>query len=333
MIFEGIQFAHPIFLGLLLLVPLLGVYYFRKYQEQYANVTISNTAGFAEVKSIRIMLRPIMPILRLIAITGLIFALARPQSVLKQENVTAEGIDIVMAMDVSSSMLSKDFEPDRLEASKKVAAKFVDRRTHDRIGLVVFSGESFTQCPLTTDHGILKEFFNQIECGLIADGTAIGMGLANAVKRLKDSEVKSKIVILLTDGVNNSGYTSPMQAADAAKKLGVKVYTVGVGTEGHARAPIARRQNGSYVFGMTKVEIDEALLKRISEETGGQYYRAVDMESLEAVYAEIDRLETTKIETTTIRRYREEFYFLVWIALGCVVLEVLLANTLFRSMV
>ncbi len=330
--FEGIQFANPYLLGLLLILPFLGWWYYTKQAAYFADVRMSTTQGLIDADSWKVKLRPIIQVLQIAAIAALIIAMARPQAVLQQENVTAEGIDIMLSMDVSTSM-AKDFDPDRLEASKKVAAEFVAQRKHDRIGLVVFAGESFTQCPLTTDHNILRSFLSTLQCGLIENGTAIGMGLANAVKRLKDSDAKSKVVILLTDGVNNAGYASPMQAADAAKKIGVKVYTIGVGTKGQARTPVAQRPNGSFIYDWSTVQIDENLLKRIAKETKGEYFRAQDMNQLKAIYAQIDSLETTKIETTTIRRYKEKFHGFVFIAILCVFIQVLLANTIFKTIV
>lgn len=329
--FSNIVFAHPWFFLLLPIVPAL--LYLRFRRGYYAEVNFSSTAGFDGLATWRTRLHPVLLVLQALALTALIVALARPQSVLTKENINAEGIDIVMAMDVSSSMLAKDFEEDRLDASKRVAQDFIDRRKHDRIGLVLFAGESFTQCPLTSDHSILKQFLSKIECGLIEEGTAIGMGLANAVRRLKDSESKSKVVILLTDGVNNSGYIQPLQATEAAKKYKVKVYTIGVGTKGRARAPIARKPNGQYVYSWTEVEIDEPLLQQISEETKGQYFRATDMESLESIYAKIDQMERTKIQKTTFRRNREEFHWFVWIAVLSVFAYLMLANTIFRTII
>lgn len=329
----SLEFANPYLLGLLILVPLMAWWYYKKQDEYVAEVRLSSTQGIAVAQNWKVKARPILQVLRLLAITALIIAFARPQAVLKKENVSAEGIDIMLALDVSVSMLAKDFKPDRLEASKAVAAEFVEQRKHDRIGLVVFAGESFTQCPLTTDHNILRSFLSTLECGLIENGTAIGMGLANASKRLKDSDAKSKIIILLTDGENNAGYASPMQAADAAKKLGIKVYTIGVGTKGQAQVPMAQRPNGSFIYGWQQVQIDESLLKRIAKETGGEYFRAQDMDQLKAIYDKIDLLERTKIETTTIRNYKEKYHLFVLLAIGFVLIQVLLANTLFRTIV
>ena len=333
MSFGGIEFANSYLLGLLVFVPLMAWWYYKKQDEYIAEVRLSSTQGIAVAQSWKVKARPILQVLQLLAITALIVALARPQVVLKKENVNAEGIDIMLALDVSVSMLAKDFEPDRLEASKAVAAQFVEQRKHDRIGLVVFAGESFTQCPLTTDHNILRSFLTTLECGLIESGTAIGMGLANASKRLKDSDAKSKVIILLTDGENNAGYASPMQATDAAKKLGIKVYTIGVGTKGQAQVPVAQRPNGSFIYGWQQVRIDEKLLQQIAKETGGEYFRAQDMDQLKAIYGKIDLLERTKIETTTIRNYQEKYHLFVLLAICFVLIQVLLANTLFKTIV
>lgn len=333
MSFGGIEFANPYLLSLLVLVPLMAWWYYKKQDEYIAEVRLSTTQGIAVAQNWKVKGRPVLQVLQLLAITALIIALARPQAVLKKENVNAEGIDIMLALDVSVSMLAKDFEPDRLEASKLVAAEFVEQRKHDRIGLVVFAGESFTQCPLTTDHNILRSFLSTLECGLIENGTAIGMGLANASKRLKDSDAKSKVIILLTDGENNAGYASPMQAADAAKKLGIKVYTIGVGTKGQAQVPVAQRPNGSFIYGWQQVRIDEELLKQIAKETGGEYFRAQDMDQLKAIYSKIDLLERTKIETTTIRNYQEKYHLFVLLAIGFVLIQVVLSNTLFKTIV
>ena len=228
-------------------------------------------------------------------------------------------------------MLSKDFDPDRLEVSKMVAKEFVEKRVHDRIGLVVFSGEAFTQCPLTTDHNIVTDFLSGLQVGMLQDGTAIGMGLATAVNRLKDSEAKSKIIILLTDGVNNAGYINPNTAAEIAKEYNVKVYTVAVGTMGQALSPVNRRSDGEYMFAMANVEIDTELLKQISELTDGKYFRAIDRESLENIYAEIDRLEKTEIEVNVYKRYKDEYRKFLYPALFLLIATWLLSFTIFRT--
>jgi len=329
--FSDIQFLHPWFLLLLLLIPILAWWLFFRKNKSDSRYRISDTHGAVKHTSLRSKLTFLIPLLRALAYTMLVLALARPQKVLKEEEVKAEGIDIMMIMDLSSSMLAKDFDPDRLSVSKEVATSFVDKRKYDRIGLVVFAGESFTQCPITTDHTILKSFLGNLQCGLLEDGTAIGMGLASAVNRLKESEAESKVVILLTDGVNNSGYIKPMTAAEIADEIGVKVYTIGVGTMGNAVSPISKRPDGRYIFGMSKVEIDEQLLKEIAKMTGGKYYRATSQEKLEAIYSEIDQLEKTEIDVSVFRRYTEEFRrFLFWglIFLG---LEFLLKHLILRQ--
>ncbi len=326
----NINFVNPLFFLLLLLVPILAVWYFLKRNKRFPLLRMSANGQNGVTTSLRGKFRALLPILRILSIGALVIAMARPQEILKEEEVKADGIDIVLAMDLSSSMLAQDFQPDRLEVSKAVAIEFVEKRKYDRIGLAVFAGESFTQCPLTTDHRVVQEFLGSLKCGMLEDGTAIGMGLATAVNRLKDSDVKSKVVILLTDGVNNQGYIKPITAAEIAREFDIKVYTIGVGSTGQARSPVRRRQNGQYIFGMSKVEIDEALLTQISEMTGGKYYRATTTESLIRIYDEIDRLEKTEIEVTSFNRYNEEFYPFVFIAIFFVLLEVLLRYTVLR---
>ena len=246
--------------------------------------------------------------------------------------VKAEGIDIILAMDLSSSMLAKDFDPDRLTVSKEVAAKFVDKRVYDRIGLVVFAGDSFTQTPLTTDHNILKDFLANIVCGMLDDGTAIGMGLATATNRLKDSKSKSKVIILLTDGVNNAGYIKPLTAAEIAKEYDMKIYTIGVGTTGAALTPVNRRNDGKFVFGMSKVNIDEKLLSEISKMTGGRYFRATDEAMLNSIYDEIDQLEKTEMEVNVFKRYKDIFRIPLMLAFGLLLLEFILRQTVLRTL-
>ncbi len=328
---EKITFVSPFFFVLLLLLPIIAWWYFRTYQQRYAPMRMSTLEGLENTQSIRGRLRSLLPILRILSFVALVVALARPQRVLKEEEVVAEGIDISLAMDLSSSMLAQDFQPNRLEVSKRVAADFVRQRQYDRIGLVVFAGEAFTQCPLTTDHLVLNEFLSKLECGILEDGTAIGMGLATAVNRLKDSDSKSKVVILLTDGVNNTGYQSPMLAAKIAKEYNIKVYTIGVGSVGETRAPVSRRSDGKYVLGLVRVEIDEELLRQIAEMTGGKYYRAVDEQSLEQIYASIDQLEKTKIEVTSFKRYSEEYHHFAFLGILFLLIEVLLRYTVLRA--
>lgn len=331
-LFQNIEFVHPQFLGLLVLIPLGVFWYFFRLRHTESHIIISTTEPLNHNSTLRTKLYPYLPILRAMALAAMIIALARPQLTLKEEEIKAEGIDIIMVMDISSSMLAQDFQPDRLQVSKEVAKEFIDKREYDRIGLVVFAGESFTQCPLTTDHRVVKDFLDGLQCGLLDDGTAIGMGLASAVNRLKDSEAKSKVVILLTDGVNNSGYIKPITAAEIAKELETKVYTIGVGSRGQALSPVSRRSDGRYIFGMANVEIDEALLNQIAEMTGGNYYRATDESSLVAIYDEIDKLEKTEMEITTFKRYSEEFRRFLIYGLALFLIETLLRLSIFKTL-
>ena len=328
---ENINFVNPEFLLLLLLIPIMAFWYYKKYQNRYAPLRMSSLKSLDGFHSLRGRLRSMLPILRALAFAALVIALARPQETLKEEEIKAEGIDIALVMDLSSSMLAQDFKPDRLEVSKRVAGEFVEKREYDRIGLAVFAGESFTQCPLTTDHRVVQEFLASLKCGLLEDGTAIGMGLATAVNRLKDSEAESKVVILLTDGVNNAGYVKPITAAEIAREFEVKVYTIGVGSTGDALAPVSRRSDGRYIFGLAPVEIDENLLQQIAEMTGGRYFRATSAEGLEAIYREIDLLEKTEIEVTTIKRYSEEFHRFAFWGLLLLLLEITLRYTVLRT--
>ena len=269
-------------------------------------------------------------ILRLLAIACIILALARPQTRFSEEQVSGEGVDIVLCIDVSGSMLAQDFTPNRLEAAKEVAANFVDSRKTDRIGVVIFSGESFTLCPLTTDKAVLKAQIYNIQSGLLEDGTAIGSGLATGADRLRNSTSKSKVVILLTDGENNGGQIPPVTAKEIAKRLGIRVYTIGVGTEGFAPIPV-QANDGTIVMQREKVNIDEKLLTQIADETGGKYFRAKDNEGLGKIYAEIDQLEKSRIEVTSLQRATERFLPLVLAAIGFIFLEWLLRLTLLKK--
>lgn len=318
---SNLEFEHPWFFLLLLIIPVMIWWYLKNFRTNAANINVPNVDAIKGATNIKARIYKWLPVLRWLATAAFVIALARPQLVLTEEEVKAEGIDIVLVMDLSSSMLSRDFNPDRLSVSKLVAKQFVDKRQYDRIGLAVFAGESFTQCPLTSDHKILKEFLDQLQCGLLEDGTAIGMGLASAANRLKESESESKVVILLTDGVNNAGYIKPMQAAEIAEQIGVKVYTIGVGTMGEAIAPIQRRSDGTYVFGRSRVEIDEALLTEIARLTGGRYYRATNQAALEEIYNQIDQLEKTEIEVNVLTRYKNEFRKFLLIGLFLIAIE------------
>lgn len=323
------SFKHPQALLLLGLIPFMLWYTIRKAKDKKPVFLISRSKALLENQPFRTRWTdPILLSLRLITITSVILALARPQISLKEEQVDAEAIDIMLVLDLSSSMLARDFNPDRLEVSKEVGIDFVNKRPHDRIGLVVFASEAFTQCPLTTDHAVLNDFLQKLECGLLDDGTAIGMGLATGINRLKESTTKSKIMILLTDGVNNAGYVQPETAAQLAKDLNVKIYAIGIGSTRDALAPVSRRSNGEYIFGLTPVEIDEELLNSMAQTTGGRYFRAVNRESLEKIYAEIDQLEKTKIEVTSFKKYAEAFFPFALLAIMGLIVEILLGLTL-----
>lgn len=328
-----ITFKNPELLWLALVLIPLTAYYVLQQRKNRAEFRFSNVAS-AKVAQANLKSKLIhLPFaLRCIAIALLVVVLARPQSTSSWQDVTTEGIDIVMALDISSSMLAEDFKPNRLEAAKKVAKNFIGNRPNDRLGLVVFAGESFTQCPLTTDHSVILNLFNDVKSGMLEDGTAIGMGLATSVKRLKDSEAISKVVILLTDGDNNSGSIAPATAAEIATEFGIRVYTIGVGTRGMAPMPFTDP------FGRTRyqdieVKINEELLTRIADMTDGKYFRATDNQSLEAIYTEIDELEKSKIDVTEYRKRKEEFLPFAIVALLLLGIELLLKQTILRSIV
>jgi Ca-activated chloride channel family protein len=329
--FENIEFANPKLLWLLLLVPALIVWYILRHKKQEASLSFSDLKGFVKLpKTWKAYLRHLLFALKMAALALLIVALARPQSSSTNSTSNIEGIDIVMAMDVSGSMLARDLKPDRLTAAKNVASDFVKGRPGDRMGLVIFSGETFTQVPLTTDHGVMLNMLAEMKNGLIEDGTAIGDGLATAISRLKDSEAISKVVILLTDGMNNAGSVDPYTAAEIAKLYGIRVYTIGVGSYGTAPYPV-QTPFGTQMQQM-KVEIDEKLLSSVAGMTGGKYFRATSNQKLDEIYDEIDKLERSKIEVTEFRRLHEEFYPLVAWALALLLLEFLLRKTIFRTL-
>ena len=330
--FENIEFANPKLLWLLLMVPALIVWYILRHKKQEASLSFSDLKGFVKLpKTWKSYLRHLLFALKMAALALLIVAFARPQSSSTNSTSNIEGIDIVMAMDVSGSMLARDLKPDRLTAAKNVASDFVKGRPGDRMGLVIFSGETFTQVPLTTDHGVMLNMLAEMKNGLIDDGTAIGDGLATAVSRLKDSEAISKVVILLTDGMNNAGSVDPYTAAEIAKLYGIRVYTIGVGTYGTAPMPVPSPFGGT-VIQQVKVEIDEKLLTSVASMTGGKYFRATSNQKLDEIYQEIDKLERSKIEVTEFRRLHEEFYPLVAWALALLLLEFLLRKTIFRTL-
>ncbi len=329
--FNGIEFAHPGFFWLLLIIPLMAAYYYLYNNKLQGTLGLSTTKSFpvATKSSIRI-LRHYGIVLRSLAFIALIFALARPQSAFSWQNETTEGIDIMIATDISGSMLSEDFKPNRLEAGKNIAIDFIKGRPDDRIGLVIFSGESFTQCPLTIDHDILINLFADIKNGMINDGTAIGMGLATAVNRLKDSEAKSKVIILLTDGVNNTGSIPPITAAQIARQFGIRVYTVGIGTNGSAPYPF-KDQFGNTHYQMVPVDVDENTLTKIADITNGKYFRARNNNELRQIYEEIDKLEKVKIAVTQYHKKTERYLPFAIIALLLLSLEFLLNNTIFKG--
>lgn len=327
-----LTFAQPEFLFLLLLLPLLVWWYWRTYRRRTATLRYSNLDLLKTLpRRSNYSARHLLFALRLLALGLIIVALARPQSGQTEEEVTTEGIDIVLTLDISSSMLAEDFKPkNRIEAAKQVAQQFIEGRKSDRIGMVVFAARSFTQCPLTLDYGILINFLKKVDVGLVDDGTAIGLGMATAVDRLRNSKAKSKVVILLTDGVNNAGEIDPLTAARVAQAFNIRFYTIGVGTRGQALYPVQDPIFGKRYVPMP-VEIDEASLTRIAEMTKGKYFRATDRQSLEKVFAEIDQLEKTKIEVKQFTRYKELFVSWLAVALGLVFVEIVLANTKFRK--
>jgi Ca-activated chloride channel homolog len=328
---RGIEFANPGFLFLLAIVPVLLVIHWLLRTRRRTDLRISDLSPFKGYSpSLRQRFGWLPLALRLAAISLIIIALARPRSSSRGTNVTSEGIAIMMVMDVSSSMLAEDLRPNRIEAAKRVAADFIRGRPNDLIGLVVFSGESFTQCPLTSDHAVLLNLMDGIKSGIIEDGTAIGEGLATAVARIKDSPVKSKVIILLTDGVNNAGSIAPVTAGDIAKTFGIRVYTIGVGKKGMAPYPFKtpfgiRYQN-------MEVQIDEEILQQISDASDARYFRATDNAKLKTIYEEIDEMEKTKVEVKEFRRYTEEYFpYVLWAAVFFI-LEIMLRLTLFRTL-
>ena len=333
--FEGIYFANPDYLWLLLSLPLLVGWYVFTRKKSQAVLKISSLNGFRAKSSFLAQLQPALFVLRILSLVLIVMALGRPQTMdVSTRTRTNKGIDIVMAIDISSSMLAQDLKPNRLAALKRVAASFVDDRVSDRIGLVIYAGESYTKTPITSDRAIVKNALGEIQFeGLIEDGTAIGMGLATSVNRLKDSRAKSKVIILLTDGVNNSGFIDPKIASELAVEYQIKTYTIGLGSNGTARAPVGLLPNGKFQYGMTKVEIDEELLKTIAKKTGGLYFRATDNKKLEEIYAEINKLEKTEIEEFKYYNYDEKFRPLILLALALLFIEWLMRNTLFRSFI
>jgi Ca-activated chloride channel family protein len=327
---KSLTFANPGMLFLLLLIPLLAGWYFYRRKRHAADLLFGTVAGFAGAgRNLKVILNSSLFFIRLVTIAVVILALARPQTSLSRQDISVEGIDLIIALDVSGSMLAMDFKPDRLEAAKELALEFINGRPDDRIGLVIFSGEAFTQCPLTTDHSVLNNLFRDIRSGMIEDGTAIGDGLATAVSRLKESKAVSKVIILLTDGVSNMGSLDPRSAAEIAKLYGIRIYTIGVGKMGMAPYPVQTP------FGiqsqMMEVKIDEPLMQEIAAGTDGKYFRATSNEKLREIYKEIDKMEKSKIDVTEFRRKKEEYLPLVLLALALLASELLLRYLYLRN--
>jgi len=332
--FWNYEYVNPEYFWLFILLPLAIVWYAFKRKKQVATLQMSSLKGFQD-KSLLPRLKPLLFLLRLVAMSAIIVALARPRTVdISSRTKTNKGIDIVMAIDISASMLAKDLRPNRLDALKKVAAKFIKGRPSDRIGLVLYAGESYTKTPITSDKSIVLGSLKEVKYdSRVSGGTAIGMGLATSVNRLKDSKAKSKVIILLTDGVNNSGTIDPKIASELALNFGIKVYTIGLGTNGMALSPVRLRANGSFLFDRVKVEIDEKLLKEIAKVTSGKYFRATNNKKLQEIYAEINKLEKTEVEEFKFYNYDEKFRFFVLFGLGFFLFELLLRFTVFRSFI
>ena len=332
---KEVTFLNPQFFWLFLLLPLAIGWYLWKRKQQAPTLKISSLKGFQTKNSFLAKLQPLIFVMRLMALSALIVAMARPRTVdISNKTKTTKGIDIVIAVDVSGSMLAKDLIPNRMEALKRVASDFVEERPNDRIGLVVYAAEAYTKTPVTSDKSVILGAVNSIKYdNTLQDGTGIGMGLTTAVNRLKDSKAKSKVIILLTDGVNNAGFIEPETASDIAEQYGIKVYTIGIGTNGMAEFPYAIAPNGQFLFRMMQVEIDEKLMKSIARKTGGKYFRATSNSKLAQIYKEINKLETTEIEELRFYDYDEKYRPFVWLAGILVLLEIGLRNTIFRSFI
>ncbi|MFT3885843.1 MAG: VWA domain-containing protein [Flavobacteriales bacterium] len=326
------ELAYPKALWALAVLPLISAWYVWRRNLRRPRATLSTLGVLRHGPvDLRARLRHLPFMLALLGLAAMLLALARPQSKDSWQDETHDGIDIMIAMDFSASMLARDFKPDRLEAARDVALRFIDGRPNDRIGLVVYEGEAFTQCPLTTDHVVLEDLFRQARSGMINGGTAVGLGLATAINRLRESESKSKVIILLTDGVSNAGNIQPLDAAQIAQQLGIRVYTIGVGTRGRALSPVDIYPNGQYRFDYVQVEIDEASLQQVADMTGGKYFRATDEKALRRIYEEIDRLEKTRTKVTQHSRHNEEYFPVLAIGCALFLLALLLENSLFRT--
>lgn len=327
---EEVRFANPEYFYLLLLLPLFLIWYIYKERRQNLAMKVPSISGFFKSRhSPRIYLRHLLLFFRIIAFAAVVTALARPQTSSTMESISSEGVDIVISLDVSTSMLAEDFKPNRIEAAKKQAIEFIEKRTNDRLGFVVFAAESFTQCPITVDHNVLKNLVSEVKSGMVEDGTAIGMGIATAISRLKESKAKSKVIIMLTDGVNNTGIIAPLTAAEMAKTFDMRIYTIGVGTRGKAPYPVKTPFGTQYRN--VDVEIDDALLKKIAEMTGGKYFRATNNKGLNDIYSEIDQLEKTKIDVAVFSKRKEEYHPLLILAMIMFLSEILGRYILFRT--
>ncbi len=332
---KGISFLNPEFLWLLSAVPVLVAWHIWQRRQQTATLKISSLKGFASSASFLAKLKPILFVFRILAITLVIVAIARPRKVdISSRTKTTKGVDIVLAIDVSGSMLARDLKPNRLDALKKVATEFVKERPNDRIGVVLYASEAYTKMPVTSDKDAVTEALRDVKFDQrLQDGTGIGMGLSTAVNRLKDSKAKSKIVILLTDGVNNAGFIEPETASDIAKEYGIKVYTIGLGTNGMAESPYAYGPNGSLLYRMAQVEIDETLMKSIASKTGGKYFRATSNSKLKSIYESINKLETTEIQELKFYDYDEKYRPLAMAACALLLVEITLRKTVYRSFI
>jgi Ca-activated chloride channel family protein len=332
---KDVSFLNPEFFWLFVLLPLAFVWFICKRKETSVTLKISSIKGFKAQKSWLARLKPMLFALRILALSALIIAIARPRKVdISSQTKSTKGIDIVMAIDVSGSMLAKDLKPNRMEALKEVASNFVEGRPNDRIGIVVYAAEAYTKTPVTSDKAIVADAIRSIKYdNVLQDGTGIGVGLTTAVNRLKDSKAKSKIIILLTDGVNNAGFIEPETASQIAKEYGIKVYTIGIGTNGNAMFPYAYAPNGGFLFRMMPVEIDVNLLQTIARNTGGKYFRASSNSKLENIYNEINKLETSEIEELKFYDYDEKYRLFVWIAGILILIEIALRNTIYRSFI
>lgn len=331
---SDIEFANKSSAWFFIVIPILVIWYILRNKKQEGEIRFSSTLHIQQSnESTLAKFRHFIFIFRLLALSSIILVLMRPQSKTSWKDVTTEGIDIVISLDVSYSMMAKDFDPNRIESAKKVISEFIDDRPNDRIGLVIFGGEAFTQCPLTTDHKVIKNMFKDVKCGMLEQGTAIGLGLANAVARLAESKAKSKVVILVTDGISNVGEIAPLTAAEIAKTYGVRVYTIGVGTKGKALMPVQIYPNGQMEYDWQDVDLDEETMTKIANETGGKYFRATDNKSLGRIYSDIDKLEKNIILEKNYSNRAELFLPFAIAAALFLFLEFIAKHIVFKTLV